>query len=157
MDIKYSRRRKGQAQTVPPPAGLIGLDGQPASSRMRRGPVYLLSLVQIADAKPAESVWTLQKEIVQPGQPVEVQKTANTSLNAPSLRGFVSHLPKGANIFCTNRCLPKPDPAAWVSINAAVGLRNFAVFCHSKGIQFEFGIPFLKASCVSASAAGSGH
>lgn len=123
------------------PIGPIRLE-QSEATRKRVGPVYTLSLVEIADARPVESVWLLQKVVVQEGEPVEVHETAFRSLAALSLRDQISHLPTGARICCTNRYLPGPDPATRVSINEAVGLQDFAAFCRSKNIEFIFGIPF---------------
>ena len=154
MNTKYSRRKamllllflgcftaagSGQAQETNQ-VGPIRLDGPPASRQNRTGPIYLLSLVQVVDAKPAESVWLLQKEIVQPDQPVEVQETAYKSLNAASLRDFLSRLPKGANIVCTSSDIPGSSPA--ISISSGPSFSDFTAFCRSKGIQLEFGIPF---------------
>ncbi len=130
----------GEAQKAVPP-GPINLEG-PGPAQARTGPIYMLSLVKVADAKPIEYIWLLQKEIVQPNQPVEVQETAYKSLSAPSLRNFVSQLPKGADILCTTEYLPGPDPTMRIGISSYPSFNDFADFCRSKGIRFGFGIPF---------------
>lgn len=121
--------------------GPVTLERSEATQRYA-GPVYTLSFVEIADAKPVECIWFLQKEVVQEGEPVEVHESAFRSLAAPSLRGQISHLPIGSRICCTNRYLPGFDPATRVSINQAAGLQDFVAFCRRKNIEFVFGIPF---------------
>ena len=74
--------------------------------------------------------------------PIEPNETAFRSLNSPTLRDFVSHLPKGSRILHSPVMLPGPDPTMKVGSASEPGLQDFIKFCRSKKVDFMFGISF---------------
>ncbi len=94
------------------------------------GPLYTLKLLEIADAKPAEDVWILQR-----GN----QETAYKSLSAVSLRRLVAQLPEGAVVYCATAYLPGTGSATRISISKYPSFNDFAAFCRDKGVDFQPG------------------
>lgn len=132
--------RSGQSQNAQP-IGPIRLDG-PGLTRQAPG-VYTLRFLQIAETKPVEHIWILQKQNTVPlNGPIEPNETAFRSLNSPILRDFVSHLPEGTRIVHSFMMLPGPDPTMKVGSASEPGLQEFANFCRSKKIEFGFGTSF---------------
>jgi len=132
--------KSGQTQNAEP-RGLIRLE----ESRPTRGPlsVYTLRFLQIAETKPVEFIWILQKQdTVSFNGAIEPNETAFRSLDSPVLRDFVSHLPEGTRIVHSPVTLPGPDPTHKVGSNSEPGLQGFEKFCRSKKIDFWLGVSF---------------
>jgi len=132
--------KSGQTQNAEP-RGPIRLEG----ARPTHGPVsiYTLRFLQIAETKPIEHLWILQKQdTVTRNGPIEPNETAFRSLNSPVLRDFVSHLPEGARIVYSSVTLPRPGPTNKVDGGSEPDLQGFVTFCRSRKVDFWFGVLF---------------
>lgn len=108
----------------------------------QRAVVYHLTALPLADSAPTRYVWVVYDErgsIIPEGEGAVYE-----SLDSPTLRSWVSHLPAGTNITTgvslnlNNPVVPAPkksisrDPDEW----GVPGLKDFAHFCRGKGMHF---------------------
>lgn len=132
--------RSGQTQNAVP-RGPIRLE----EARTTKGPVlaYTLRFLQVADTKPVEYIWILQRQTAdQSGGQIEPNEMAFRSLTSPVLRDYVSHLPEGSHITHSPWMLTGPDPTMKVGSASEPSLQDFIQFCRSKKVDFWFGISF---------------
>jgi len=108
----------------------------------QRAVIYRLTEIHVADITPTRYVWVVYDErgsILPEGEGAVYE-----SLNSPTLRQWVSHLPAGSKITTAvglnlnNPSLSAPkrpitnDPDEW----GVPGLKEFARFCRGKGVGF---------------------
>ena len=132
--------KSGQTQNVQPRGPIILEEARPT-----HGPVaiYTLRFLQVGDTRPAEYIWILQKQAaIGVDGPIEPNETAFRSLNSPTLRDYVSHLPESSRILHSPMMLPGPDPTMKVGSASEPGLQDFIKFCRSKKVEFVFGTSF---------------
>lgn len=133
--------KAGLTQNAAPQGPIRLEDARPTSGPL--GPIYNLRFLQVSGTKPTEYVWFLQKQDTVPlNGPIEPNETAFRSLDSPILRDYVAHLRQGTRIVHSPLMLPGPDPTQKAGSDSEPGLQDFVKFCHSKKIDFLFGVSF---------------